>query len=213
MNVGAVSAVGSGTPSVYALLSPYLNGVLRTSNAAAAAQLQASNAVTSAAATQAAIAARGTAAAVATAAPPFANPAITAIATRIALGESLVPLSAVTPNALLSAPSLTTTATPTPLAAANTANATLNQTQINNNALAATTTVATTPISAPPPVQQTSPANQVLFGDSGTLIQSYGAVALATGVLTLPSAFAQPVTPYVTPASFVTKIPRVSALA
>ena len=46
MNVGAVSAVGSGTPSVYALLSPYLNGVVRTSNAAAAAQLQASAAAT-----------------------------------------------------------------------------------------------------------------------------------------------------------------------
>jgi hypothetical protein len=214
MNVGAVSAIGSGTPSVYALLSPYLNGVLRTSNAAAAAQLQASAAATSAAATQTAIAARAALAASTTAAPPFANPAITAIAERIALGESLVPLSAVTPNALLSAPSLTATATPTPLAAATTADATLNATQTNNNALATTTTTAaTTPLNAPPPVQQPSPANQVLFGDAGTLIQSYGAVALATGVLTLPSVFAQPITPIIPAAALVAPIPRVERVA
>jgi hypothetical protein len=167
MNVGAVGAIGGGTPSVYELLSPYLNGVIRTSNAAAAAQLQAAAAATSAAATQAAIAARAAATASTTAAPPFANPAITAIGERIALGESLVPPSAVTPDALLGAPSF----------------------------------------------QQPSPADQVLHGDSGTLIQSYGAVALATGVLTPPPVFAQPVTPVIPPASLVTRVPRPSAVS
>jgi hypothetical protein len=181
MNVGAVGAIGSGTASVYAILSPYLNGVVRTSSAAAAAQLQASAAATSAAATQAAIAARAAAAAAITAAPPFDNPAITAIADRTALGESLTPLGAVTPNALLGAPSLdTVAATPTPLAAAATADA------------------------------QPSPANQVLFGDSGTLIQSYGAVALIAGSQPLASVFAQPVAPLVAPAAPVTSVPRVS---
>jgi hypothetical protein len=214
MNVGAVSAIGSGTPSVYALLSPYLNGVVRTSNAAAAAQLQASAAATSAAATQTAIAARAAASASTTAAPPFANPAITAIAERIALGESLVPLLAVTPNALL-APTSALAATATPLAAATTADATLIPAQAAGNALATTTTVATdtTPLNAPPPVQQPSPTNQVLFGDGGTLIQSYGAVALATGVLTQTSAFAQPVTPAIPAATLVTPVPRVAKVA
>jgi hypothetical protein len=183
MNVGAVSAIGSGTPSVYALLSPYLNGVVRTSNAAAAAQLQASAAATSAAATQTAIAARAALAASTTAAPPFANPAITAIGQRIALGQSLIPLSAVTPNALLA--------------------------PLSQPALPAT---ADTPLlNAPPPVQ--SPTNQVLFGDSGTLIQAYGAVALATGVLSLPSVFAQPITPIIPPAARVASTPRLAAVS
>jgi hypothetical protein len=189
MNVGAVGAIGSGTQSVYAILSPFLNGVVRTSNAAAAAQLQASAAAASSAATQAAIAARGTAAATLTAAPPFANPAITAIADRTALGESLTPLGAVTPNALLGPSSLNTvTGTPTPLAAATTAD------------VAASTTTAAQP----------SPTNQVLFGDSGELIQSFGAVALIAGSQPLTSVFAQPVTPLVAPAPPVTGIPRVS---
>jgi hypothetical protein len=216
MNVGAVGAIGSGTASVYAILSPYLNGVVRTSNAAAAAELQASAAATSAAATQAAIAARGTAAAALTAAPPFDNPAITAIADRTALGESLTPLGAVTPNALLGAPTLTTpAATPTPLAAATTAD------------LAATTTTTTTPLTTPiltttqaqlttptaPAPQQPSPTNSVLFGDSGELIQSYGAVALVTGSQPLVSVFAQPVTPLIPATARVPSIPRVSKVA
>jgi|GEM_PF-3145715 hypothetical protein len=193
MNVGAIGAIGSGTQSVYAILSPFLNGVVRTSNAAAAAQLQASAAATSAAATQAAIAARGTATAALTAAPPFANPAITAIADRTALGESLTPLGAVTPNALLGPSSLNTvTGTPTPLAAATTAD------------LAASTTTAPT---APP---QSSPTNQVLFGDSGELIQAFGAVALISGSQPLASVFAQPVAPLIPPTALVTAIPRVS---
>jgi hypothetical protein len=51
-----------------------------------------------------------------------------------------------------------------------------------------------------------------LYGDSGTLVQSYGAVALATGVLSTPAVFAQPVTPVIPAASRVTSVPRVSAV-
>jgi hypothetical protein len=190
MNVGAIGAIGSGTQSVYAILSPFLNGVVRTSNAAAAAQLQASAATTSAAATQAAIAARGAATAALTAAPPFANPAITAIADRTALGESLTPLGAVTPNALLGPSTLNTvTDTPTPLAAAASTDPKLN---------------------APTVPAQPSPTNQVLFGDSGELIQAFGAVALISGSQPLASVFAQPVTPLVAPAPLVTAVQRVS---
>jgi hypothetical protein len=206
MNVGAVSAIGSGTPSVYALLSPYLNGVVRTSNAAAAAQLQAASAATSAAATQTAIAARAAATAATTAAPPFLNPAITAIGERIALGESLVPPAAVTPDALLGATTLATTAAQSPLALATAADTTLTTT-------AATVSDTATPLNAPPPPQQPSPRDQVLFGDSGTLIQSFGAVALATGVLSTPSVFAQPVTPVIPAASLVTPVQRVAKVS
>jgi hypothetical protein len=145
-------------------LSPYLNGVVRTSSAAAAAQLLSTAAAASAAAAQAAIAARGTAAAAVTAAPPFANPAITAIGERIALGQALVPPSAVTPNAL---PGTSSPVTP-------------------------------------------SPTDEVLHGDSGTLIQSYGAVALVAGLQTPPTALAQPVTPSVPATALVTAIPRVA---
>jgi hypothetical protein len=211
MNVGAVGAIGSGTASVYAILSPYLNGVVRTSNAAAAAELQASAAATSAAATQAAIAARGTAAAALTAAPPFDNPAITAIADRTALGESLTPLGAVTPNALLGAPTLTTpAATPTPLAAATTAD--LAAATTTTTPLLTTTQAQLTTPTAPAP-QQPSPTNSVLFGDSGELIQSYGAVALVTGSQPLVSVFAQPVTPLIPATARVPSIPRVSKVA
>ena len=213
MNVGAVGAIGSGTASVYAILSPYLNGVVRTSNAAAAAELQASAAATSAAATQAAIAARGTAAAALTAAPPFDNPAITAIADRTALGESLTPLGAVTPNALLGAPSLTTpAATPTPLAAATTADLAAATTTTTTTPLLTTTQAQLTTPTAPAP-QQPSPTNSVLFGDSGELIQSYGAVALVTGSQPLVSVFAQPVTPLIPATARVPSIPRVSKVA
>jgi hypothetical protein len=210
MNVGAVGAIGSGTAPVYALLSPYLNGVVRTSNAAAAAALQATVAAASAEATQAAIAARSTATAAITAAPPFANPAIAAIADRTALGQSLTPPGAVTPNALLGTPSLTAPVTPTPLAAATTADVTA-ATTTPTSLLATDTTSLNTPTAPAPP--QPSPTNSVLFGDSGTLIQSYGAVALVAGSQALPSVFAQPVTPYITPAAPIPAIPRISKVA
>jgi len=203
---------------VYAVLSPYLNGVVRTSDAAAAAELQASASVKSAAATQAAIAARSTADAAITAAPPFANPAITAIAERTALGESLTPLLAVTPNALLGAPSLAAPATLTPLQAAAAADLTATTTATASPATAsplAAATAADATLATPtaPPAQQPSPTNSVLYGDSGTLIQSYGAIALVAGTQSLPPVFSQPSTPAVTAAALVTAPLRLSKVA
>jgi hypothetical protein len=167
MNVGAVGAVGSGAAPVYAAFSPFLNGVRRTSNAAAAAQLQASAAATSAAATAFAVAARAQAAATVTAAPPFLNPAITEIANLTALGETLTPPVATTPNALLGPPL------------------------------------------APAPA---SPADSVLHGDGGTLVQSYGAVALAGGPLAPASIYGRPATPAVPAVAPVTALPRVARI-
>jgi hypothetical protein len=127
MTVGAIGPVRSGQ-SVYVALSPYLNGVVRTSDAARAAQVNVAAQTTSAAAAQAAIAAQGTATAAAVAAPPFANPAITAIGQRIALGQALTSTTSITPDALLAAKSLdgtptnplnTVDTTPAPLSATN----------------------------------------------------------------------------------------------
>jgi hypothetical protein len=101
MTVGAIGPVGGGQ-SVYAALSPYLNGVARTSNAARADQVDAAAQRTDPAVAQTAIAANGNASAAATAAPPFANPAISDIASRIALGQSLISPAGSTPDALLS---------------------------------------------------------------------------------------------------------------
>jgi hypothetical protein len=86
---------------VYAALSPYLNGVRRTSNAAAAAQAQAAAAATSAAAAQAAATARAEAAAAVTApaAAPFLNPAIPQIADATTFGAlDTSPVTTVNPN-------------------------------------------------------------------------------------------------------------------
>jgi len=177
---------------VYAALSPYLNGVVRTSDAAAAAQLQATAAAKSAAATAAAVQARSVAAAAVTAAPPFANPAITAIGERIALGQSLTPPSAVTPNALLAAPAAATTA-----AAAFGAIDTDTVTVVNPNTV------------APPPA---SPADSVLHGDSGLLIQSYGAVALAASPLAVAALYGLPPKPAIPAVAPVTATPRVARI-
>jgi hypothetical protein len=176
MNVGAVGAVGSGAAPVYAALSPYLNGVVRTSDAAAAAALQATTAAKSAGATAAAVAARSTATDAITAAPPFANPAITAIGERIALGQSLTPPAAVTPNALLA-------------------------TGTTDDVTAAVTTT------------QPTPTETVLYGDSGTLIQSYGAVALIAGTQSLPPVFLPPIARAIPPPAPVAAIPRLAKVA
>jgi hypothetical protein len=56
-----------------------------------------------------------------------------------------------------------------------------------------TAPVAITPL-APPPASATDP---VLYGDSGLLIQSYGAVALLTGPLNAASVYGLPVAPAV----------------
>jgi hypothetical protein len=195
MNVGAVGAVGSGVGPVYAALSPFLNGVIRTSDAAAAAQLQATAAAKSAAATAAAIQARSVATAAITAAPPFANPAITAIGERIALGQSLSPPSAVTPNALLGAPAAATAAVTDPFGAIDTDTVTV----VNPNTV------------APPPV---SPTDSVLHGDSGLLIQSYGAVALAASPLAVAALYGlppKPAIPAVAPVTAAARLARIGA--
>ena len=232
MALSAVGAIGTGSvTSVYATLSPYLNGVVRTSDAAQAAQVDAAANATNVAATASAIAARGDASADATAAPPFVNPAIAAIGARIALGESLTPPAAVTPDALLGSSSLigTSTTATSPLAqstqndsilgtraklsnpfAVNPLVSTASNT-LTTNVIDATTT--TTALNAP----QTASASafaQVAYGDAGELIQSYGAVALATGPQALAaSAFAQPVTPIIPPAAIVSPVAATATVA
>jgi hypothetical protein len=136
--VGAVGAVGGGG-AVYAL-SPYLNGVVRTSDAVAAEQAAAPAApaatVTSVADTNAAAAA-ARALEIANTAPaaPFANPAIDDIAAETSVNASLQ-------------------------------------------------------------------------GDAGLLVQSYGAVALATSPLALPPVYTQPVTPAIPPVAPPARIAR-----
>jgi hypothetical protein len=92
MNVGAIGAITGGGGAVYAL-SPYLNGVVRTSDAVAAAQAAtASAAAAKAQATLAPAAATGaptTAVENAQSAAPFANPAISEIAQQNAIAASL----------------------------------------------------------------------------------------------------------------------------
>jgi hypothetical protein len=196
MTVSAVGGVTSGVGSVYAALSPYLNGVRRTSDAAAAAALQAAaaakSAATSAAATAAAIAARAQAAATVTAAPPFLNPAITAIADETALGQAVIAPVATTPNAQLALPAATAT-----------------------TATTATVATTTTPAPAaqpttPPPI---SPTDSVAYGDAGLLVQSYGAVALLAGPLALTPAYGLPATPAVSAVAPVAAYPRVTKVA
>jgi hypothetical protein len=229
MSVSGVGAIGSiSVGNVYATLSPYLNGVVRTSDAAQAAQVNAAANATSVAAAATALATRGDAAAAATAAPPFVNPAITAIGARIALGESLTPPAAVTPDALLGTTSLTGTTATTPLAQADATNTVLGTTANLNNPFAVNplvsaassltvnsidSTTATAALNAP----QTQPASafaQVAYGDAGELIQSYGAVALATGPQAIAaSAFAQPITPIIPPAAIVSPVTAAAKVA
>ena len=97
VSIGAIGAVNSGQ-SLYSVLSPYLNGVVRTSDAATVAQADATAQTTNSAVTQSNIAAQGDATAAATAAPPFANPAIAAIGERVALGQALSSTTGVTPR-------------------------------------------------------------------------------------------------------------------
>jgi hypothetical protein len=173
-NVGSVGAIGtSAVGSIHAAFSPFLNGVRRTSDAAAAAALQATVAAKSAAATAAAVAARASAAATVAAAPPFLNPAITEIADQTALGETLTSPVATTPDAQ-----------PAPVA-------------------------AQPPVlpTAQPPVSAT---DSVLHGDSGTLVQSYGAVALLAGPVALTALYGLPQAPAIPAVAAVPAIPRLA---
>jgi hypothetical protein len=132
MSVGAIGAVGgvSGSGAVYAL-SPYLNGVVRTSDVAAVAAAQAATATAATIATQTAEAARAAAGASATLVP-FANPAIPQIALRADLS-----------------------------------------------------------------------------GDSGSLVQAYGAVALISGPLAIARLYAPPSLPAIPPVAKVLSLARV----
>ena len=211
VSVGAIGAVGSGVAPVYSL-SPYLNGVIRVSDAASAAQLQAVAAAKSAAATAAAIAARGAAAASATSAPPFANPAIVSIANSIALGQSLIPPQSVTPDAQLSASDVTPTVTPTVTTAPAAAAQATQTTATTQTATSTTDATATQPAQQPQAPQQPSPTDTVLHGDSGEVIQAYGAVALLTGPVALTALYGLPQGPAVPPVAPVTTLPRVAPL-
>lgn len=157
MTVSPIGPVGSGVSPVYAALSPYLNGVVRTSDAAAAAAQQAAAAASSAVAAAAATAARAQATATVTAAPPFLNPAITAIAGRSVLGPAPAP--------------------------------------------------SAQPASAPP-----SPTDSVAYGDSGLLVQSYGAVALLTGPLAAAAVYGLPRAPAIPPVAPVAAYPRTARI-
>lgn len=157
MTVSPIGPVGSGLSPVYAALSPYLNGVVRTSDAAAAAAQQAAAAASSAVAAAAATAARAQATATVTAAPPFLNPVITAIAGRSVLGPAPAP--------------------------------------------------SAQPASAPP-----SPTDSVAYGDSGLLVQSYGAVALLTGPLAAAAVYGLPRAPAIPPVAPVAAYPRTARI-
>ena len=116
-----------------------------------------------------------------------------------------------TPSALLGASTLATVTTlPTPLAAATTADVAA-ATTANLSLLTTANAQLNTPTA--PPAQQPSPTNTVLYGDSGTLIQAYGAVALVAGTQALPPVYSQAVTPLVSAVAPVTGIPRVAKVA
>jgi len=144
MNVGAVGAIASGGGSVYAALSPYLNGVQRPSDTAIPVQPDASAVTASVAADDAA---RATAASAAPPGAPFLNPAIAEIAARAWFAG--LPSSATDP---------------------------------------------------------------VLYGDSGLLIQSYGAVALLTGPLVVVPAYRRPVSPAVSATVSLAAYPRTAPI-
>lgn len=88
MNVGGIGPVG-GSATVYSVSSPYLNGVVRQSDAVTAANAQVAVAAAATLATQNAAAARAQAALTATPAAPFDNPAIAQIAQQTAVVSSL----------------------------------------------------------------------------------------------------------------------------
>jgi hypothetical protein len=67
-----------------------------------------------------------------------------------------------------------------------------------------------TPAASPAP---TSPVDAVLYGDSGTLVQSYGAVALLEAPLAFAPVYLQPLVPAVPPVAPVTRTARVDVAA
>jgi hypothetical protein len=129
-------------------LSPYLNGVQRTSDAVAAEQLK-----TARASAAVAVAERAPALSNVVAAPPFLNPAIGHIVARAALAPEFV-VSAALPDV--------------------------------------------------------SPTDAVLYGDSGFLIQAYGAVALLTGPVALTPVYGLPSAPAIPAVAPITPYPPIA---
>ena len=184
MNVGAIGPVGGGGAAVYAL-SPFLNGVRRTSDVATAAVAQLDAAAAATRATQAAVAARAQAAATTPAAPPFANPAIAQIAQNAALSTTVTP--SVTTAPANATPAATAPVVATPVAA------TAGVTASNATAAAA----------VPP-----SPTASVLYGDSGEMVQAYGAVALIEPPLAFAPIYVRPAVAAIPPVVPASRIPR-----
>jgi hypothetical protein len=65
---------------------------------------------------------------------------------------------------------------------------------------------AATTATTPPPQ---SPTDSVAYGDSGLLVQSYGAVALLAGPIAFTPAYGLPATPAVTAVAPVAAYPKV----
>ena len=162
MNVGAIRPL-SGGGAAYAL-SPYLNGVTRTSDAAVAAQTGGVARVTPAPTPQPTVTLTLTPAATGATlqTAPFDNPAIAQIAARVAVSF--------------------TAAGP---------------------AIAPTT----------PSVAAENLAGASLQGDSGLLVQSYGAVALIEAPLALAPLYVQPTRSAIPPVAPVSPVARVAAVA
>jgi hypothetical protein len=147
VSVGAIGASPHSGWLAYAALSPYLNGVHRTSDAIAAAQTQAAPAIA-----QLAGAEPAPASSIFATAPPFLNPAIGHIAARAALAPQFV-VSVAQPDV--------------------------------------------------------APTDAVLYGDSGFLIQAYGAVALLTGPVALTPVYGLPTAPEIPAVAPITPYPSV----
>lgn len=148
MNVGTVA---SGGGLSYVAMTPYLNGVQRTSDELAAEQLK-----IAAANADATVTGRASASSIVAATPPFLNPAIWDIAARAALA----PVLAVSP--------------------------------------------------APHSV---SPTDFVLYGDSGLLIQSYGAIALFAGPLAIAPVYHRSPAPAIAAVPPLAPFPRIDTTA
>ena len=103
-SIGAIEAVTNGE-TVYAALSPYLDGAVRTSDATALAHADAVAQAPDVNVTQTVIVANGDSAPVATVVPPFANPAIAAIGERLAISEALAATTSIPTNVTVNAAS------------------------------------------------------------------------------------------------------------
>lgn len=205
--VGAISGVG-GTGALYAS-SPYLNGVTRLSDAAtaelAAARITPANPVPRIPNTTPVVPAPAAVVpATVSTAPSFANPAIDAIAQRAAIDGSAAP--ATTLASAAAGPPAAPPVTLATIAAKNASNSTFANPAIDD-------------IAQQNAIQRAAINNSrafVLNGDSGQLIQAYGAVALLTGPVAAITLLGLPPQPAITPVAPVVaspRLPKVEAFA